>query len=223
MQASMLANMQSELTGIRSQAQELALSNKAASQDTGTSGTSGTSGSTSSANSGSTITSDDFLQLLVAEMKNQDPTANTDPNEYINQLVQVNSLQQLISINQDLTPTTSSSATTGTGTGSGTNGSTDAAASNGAIGGLASAVEANFENAALANSSTDGSSASKHASSFAAQHKMTYGTVSSDATMGASAAHIASALAPEGSTLGQGAFPLRSANIASQAGTLTRP
>jgi flagellar basal-body rod modification protein FlgD len=36
-------------------------------------------------------------------MKNQDPTANTDPNEYINQLVQVNSLQQLISINQTLT------------------------------------------------------------------------------------------------------------------------
>jgi flagellar basal-body rod modification protein FlgD len=36
-------------------------------------------------------------------MKNQDPTANTDPNEYINQLVQVNSLEQLISINQTLT------------------------------------------------------------------------------------------------------------------------
>jgi flagellar basal-body rod modification protein FlgD len=36
-------------------------------------------------------------------MKNQDPTATTDPNEYINQLVNVNSLQQLISINQTLT------------------------------------------------------------------------------------------------------------------------
>jgi flagellar basal-body rod modification protein FlgD len=50
-----------------------------------------------------TITANDFLTLLVTEMKNQDPTANTDPNEYINQLVQVNSLQQLISINQTLT------------------------------------------------------------------------------------------------------------------------
>src|SRR5205814_9488334 len=49
-----------------------------------------------------TITANDFLTLLVTEMKNQDPTANTDPNEYINQLVQVNSLQQLISINQTL-------------------------------------------------------------------------------------------------------------------------
>ncbi len=35
-------------------------------------------------------------------MKNQDPAANTDPNEYINQLVQVNSLEQLIDINQNL-------------------------------------------------------------------------------------------------------------------------
>ena len=61
-------------------------------------------GSTSSASSSSaTISSNDFLSLLVTEMKNQDPTANTDPNEYINQLVQVNSLEQLISINQNLT------------------------------------------------------------------------------------------------------------------------
>ena len=49
-----------------------------------------------------TITSNDFLKLLVAEMKNQDPTATTDPNAYIDQLVQVNSLQQLIQINADL-------------------------------------------------------------------------------------------------------------------------
>lgn len=56
------------------------------------------SGSTNSA----AVTANDFLQLLVTEMKNQDPTANTDPNEYINQLVQVNSLQQLIEINEDL-------------------------------------------------------------------------------------------------------------------------
>ncbi len=59
--------------------------------------------SSSSSNDPGAITSNDFLTLLVTEMKNQDPTANTDPNEYINQLVQVNSLQQLISINQTLT------------------------------------------------------------------------------------------------------------------------
>jgi flagellar basal-body rod modification protein FlgD len=62
--------------------------------------TSGTSGSSSDS---ATISANDFLTLLVTEMKNQDPTATTDPNEYINQLVNVNSLQQLISINQTLT------------------------------------------------------------------------------------------------------------------------
>jgi flagellar basal-body rod modification protein FlgD len=55
-----------------------------------------------SGDDGSTVSANDFLTLLVTEMKNQDPTANTDPNEYINQLVQVNSLEQLISINQNL-------------------------------------------------------------------------------------------------------------------------
>jgi flagellar basal-body rod modification protein FlgD len=56
-----------------------------------------------SGSSSASITANDFLTLLVTEMKNQDPTANTDPNQYINQLVQVNSLQQLISINDTLT------------------------------------------------------------------------------------------------------------------------
>jgi len=53
--------------------------------------------------SSAAISANDFLTLLVTEMQNQDPTANTDPNEYINQLVNVNSLEQLISINQNLT------------------------------------------------------------------------------------------------------------------------
>jgi flagellar basal-body rod modification protein FlgD len=50
-----------------------------------------------------TITSNDFLVLLVSELKNQDPTQPTDPNAYIQQLVGVNSLQQLIEINKGLT------------------------------------------------------------------------------------------------------------------------
>ncbi len=72
------------------------------------------SGSTGSAGSDSaSITANDFLTLLVSEMKNQDPTANTDPNEYINQLVQVNSLEQLISINQTLTTNSSTTPSGG--------------------------------------------------------------------------------------------------------------
>jgi flagellar basal-body rod modification protein FlgD len=79
--------------------------------DTTTQSSSDDSGSNST-----TITANDFLQLLVTEMQNQDPTADTDPNEYINQLVQVNSLEQLISINQDLSGLSpSSSGSTGSG------------------------------------------------------------------------------------------------------------
>ena len=62
-----------------------------------------TGGSTPSETSSASISANDFLTLLVTEMKNQDPTATTDPNEYINQLVNVNSLEQLIDINQTLT------------------------------------------------------------------------------------------------------------------------
>ena len=63
---------------------------------------SGSSSTASSASSSATISANDFLTLLVTEMQNQDPTADTDPNEYIDQLVQVNSLEQLIHINQTL-------------------------------------------------------------------------------------------------------------------------
>ncbi len=58
--------------------------------------------SSTTANSSATITASDFLTLLVAEMQNQDPTQPTDPNEYISQMVDVNSLQQLIGINQGI-------------------------------------------------------------------------------------------------------------------------
>ncbi len=98
--------MAAQISGIWNQlsaAHHLNTAQSVKSQDTGTSGGSGEDSAIVSAN--------DFLTLLVTEMKNQDPTANTDPNEYINQLVQVNSLEQLISINQTLT--TDSTATPG--------------------------------------------------------------------------------------------------------------
>lgn len=79
-----------------------------------TSSSSGTSGSSSSGNS-ATITANDFLSLLVTEIQNQDPTTQTDPMQYITQLVDVNSLEQLVQINQELTPGTGTSGTGGTG------------------------------------------------------------------------------------------------------------
>ena len=80
-----------------------------------------TTGSTtsSSATDSSTITANDFLTLLVSELKNQDPTQPTDPNAYIQQLVGVNSLQQLISINQGLTSIESGATATGSSTAAG--------------------------------------------------------------------------------------------------------
>jgi flagellar basal-body rod modification protein FlgD len=80
--------------------------------------TTGTSSTGSSGSSSATISANDFLTLLVTEMQNQDPTADTDPNEYINQLVQVNSLEQLIDINQNLsTVLGTSGSTSGSSTG----------------------------------------------------------------------------------------------------------
>jgi flagellar basal-body rod modification protein FlgD len=60
----------------------------------------GSSNSASATADPSDITSSDFLTLLVSELQNQDPTQPADPNAYISQLVGVNSLQQLIQINQ---------------------------------------------------------------------------------------------------------------------------
>ncbi len=76
---------------------------RAAASTSSTSGTGSASNSNSAAaSSASTITANDFLTLLVTEMKNQDPTQPTDPTAYITQMTQVNSLQQLIGINQGI-------------------------------------------------------------------------------------------------------------------------
>src|SRR5580692_9744465 len=58
-----------------------------------------------------TLNASDFLQILVAEFQNQDPTSPTDPTQYASQMVEFSNLGQLQSINQDLqgeqTPQTS--------------------------------------------------------------------------------------------------------------------
>jgi flagellar basal-body rod modification protein FlgD len=91
-------------------------------------GSTGSSTSTSSAaaSSSSTISANDFLTLLVAEMKNQDPTQPTDPNAYITQMVDVNSLQQLIGINSGVSTLDTSIGATTAPTGSAVS-ATDAA------------------------------------------------------------------------------------------------
>ncbi len=57
----------------------------------------------SSVSSAAALTANDFMQILVAEFQNQDPTQPTDPTQYASQMVQFSNLGQLQSINQDLT------------------------------------------------------------------------------------------------------------------------
>lgn len=105
-------NLNSIVQQLESEQQHQALARPAAAASSPSAGSTAGGSSSNGANSAATITADDFLQLLVSELQNQDPTANTDPNEYVNQLVNVNSLQQLISINQevgDITPPSSGS------------------------------------------------------------------------------------------------------------------
>jgi flagellar basal-body rod modification protein FlgD len=130
------------------------------------------SDSSSDAGSGSsTISANDFLTLLVTEMQNQDPTANTDPNEYINQLVQVNSLEQLIDINQDVST----------------------ALGSGSSGGVAGAIPGTTPSAATPSTTSASPNASAVQAKVSAQRKGTAVTAAQNAgsalgTPGASAA-----------------------------------
>lgn len=68
------------------------------------SGSNGTSGSSGTGNSGlsSNNLQATFLNLLVTELQNQDPTQPVDPTQMVGQMVSLNQLDQLISINQIL-------------------------------------------------------------------------------------------------------------------------
>jgi flagellar basal-body rod modification protein FlgD len=67
-------------------------------------------------------TENTFLQLLVAQIKNQDPTNPTDSVQFLTQLAQFSQLEQLIGIRQELQP--SASATGATNQNSGTTAAT---------------------------------------------------------------------------------------------------
>ena len=54
-----------------------------------------------------------FLQLLVAQIKNQDPMSPTDSMQFVTQLAQFSSLEQLIGINQGVNALNSHLPSTG--------------------------------------------------------------------------------------------------------------
>jgi len=71
---------------------------------TGVSGTSQTSAlSTAAASTSQTVSKDDFLQMLVAQIKTQDPLNPMDGTEFAAQLAQFSSVEQLYNINTNLT------------------------------------------------------------------------------------------------------------------------
>jgi flagellar basal-body rod modification protein FlgD len=84
----------------------------------GTTGTSSTSSSSVAGLPGSLTSESTFLNLLVAQIKNQDPLNPTDSIQFVGQLVQFSQLEQLLSINQgvtklatDITPASAASTT----------------------------------------------------------------------------------------------------------------
>ena len=71
--------------------------------DTSANGTTGSSSSNSSTSSSSNqLNGNSFITLLTAQLQAQDPMDPMDPNQMMNELVSMNSLQQLIGIKQDL-------------------------------------------------------------------------------------------------------------------------
>ena len=77
-----------------------------------------TTGATSSGSSsllGGAANEQMFLQLLVAQLKNQDPLSPTDGTQFVSQLAQFSELEQVIGIRGDIeSQLTSTTATPGT-------------------------------------------------------------------------------------------------------------
>lgn len=105
------------------------LSARATTDPTSSGATSSSSSSTVAGLPGSLTSESTFLNLLVAQIQNQDPMNPTDSIQFVGQLVQFSQLEQLLSINQGVTSLASDAqaATTPTSTGSAnsTSGSTN--------------------------------------------------------------------------------------------------
>lgn len=71
-----------------------------ATDTTSTNSTSSTSSTTSTSNN--TVDYNTFLQLLIAEMKNQDPTNPMDTSQYMSQFAQLSSVEQAMQTNTKL-------------------------------------------------------------------------------------------------------------------------
>lgn len=83
-----------------------------------------TTSATGAANSNDSLTSEDtFLKLLVAQIKNQDPTNPTDPVQFVGQLTQYSELEQLMQINSGVATLTGAASAPPASSGDTPNGS----------------------------------------------------------------------------------------------------
>jgi len=89
----------------QAQAQALAHTNSSAN-------TTNSPGSSSASSAGSLTSEQTFLQLLVAQIQNQDPLNPTDSIQFVGQLVQYSELEQLMGINQGVQTLAGGSTTT---------------------------------------------------------------------------------------------------------------
>jgi flagellar basal-body rod modification protein FlgD len=80
----------------------------ATSQTTAAAATS--SSASSSTTTTPTVNYNDFLQLLITELQNQDPTSPMDPTQSISQLASFSAVQQQVQTNSTLTSMLTSSA-----------------------------------------------------------------------------------------------------------------
>jgi flagellar basal-body rod modification protein FlgD len=64
--------------------------------------TTNNSASSASLNSSVTPSEEMFLNLLVAQIKNQDPLNPTDSTQFVSQLAQISQLEQVVGIRSDI-------------------------------------------------------------------------------------------------------------------------
>jgi flagellar basal-body rod modification protein FlgD len=72
--------------------------------------TSSTSSSTSTSDTSDILGKDDFLQLLVTQLKNQDPLSPLDATQFAAQLAQFSTVEQLVDMNSKLDAQTSAAS-----------------------------------------------------------------------------------------------------------------
>lgn len=83
------------------------------SSTTSSAAASASSSTSSSASSTLSMTFDQYIQIMLTQLENQDPTNATDPNQYTQQLITIQNVQQMVQIDEDLQTLVSALSSTG--------------------------------------------------------------------------------------------------------------